>query len=935
MQSIDAFAARRALSRSFVLFLFLLVSWFAAPHARAIECPSAYAEAGAFPTDPLCPLKAASADFGGMGGYICGNPLTIAAYCGGASSGGDTVEPVPAEGASAEDGDLPDGQPGDTGGCAADATAGCGGSTSGADPVNLSTGQFRLVAHDLHVADTLALDVARVYRSSTYDASGRPLAGVFGVGTTFAYDSYLVFSAANGSGVRLRVELRLPSGVRVPFTPRTGTMTVWDNLTSPGGYYRARINGGSAGMTLTLRDGRVQQFTMVDGLYRLSRVQDRNGNAVVIARDNTSGAITSITSPNGRKLTFTTVTGARGTSLVSRVTDPLGREVSYQYDSQDRLVQFTDAAGGIWKYGWDSKSRLVSVTDPEGSVQVSNTYDDRDRVINQKLADASTFGIAYTLVDGKATQTEVTDRRGSIRRLEFDANGRVVRNTYPAGQPEQQVQTYTYDATGRVTNLTTGGRQYTFVYDANGNRTNEADQSGTLVTRTFDSYSQLLTEAQAGDPQRGVATVYTYDAKGNLLTVTDRLGNRTTWTNDGQGRVLTVTDALKGVTRYTYTNGDLTGVTDPLNRTTQYTTDAAGRVTAIQYPLGNRTKRSLDALDRTTDITDALGGVTRFTWDRNGRLLSQADPRGVTTRYTYNAIGRPVSKTDPLGRSETYTWTPAGQLATVTDRKGQTTAYAYDAAGRLVWKELTPPGADRAMRRLSYAWDAVTGRFSSVSQSGWKDPYFTDNTAMLKYRHDPVTGKVASVFEFPILPGHQTQKYEYAPDSRELTRVVLDNATVDYTRDAEHRITQAQYTLNDEAPKTFTFAYDTLGRRSKATLGNGIAIAYTWDAASQLTGITYSRSDGATLGTLTYAYDAAGRRTSMGGTLARVTLPQPVADARYNGANQLIRWAGQSFTYDANGSLTGDGVNRYGWSVANEFSQLDSADGKKSSIQYQ
>jgi YD repeat-containing protein len=314
-------------------------------------------------------------------------------------------------------------------------------------------------------------------------------------------------------------------------------------------------------------------------------------------------------------------TGARGIPLISRVSDPLNRQVNYVYDAQDRLSQVTDAGGGVWKYGWDSKSRLVTVTDPEGNVQVTNTYDDSDRVIAQKLADGSTFAFAYTVTNGKVTQTDVTDRRGSIRRLEFDANGRVVRNTYPAGQPIQQVQTCTYDATGRVTNLTSGGRQYTYTYDTNGNRSSEADQYGTLHTRTYDSYSQVLTDAQAGDPQRGVTTVYTYDAKGNLLTLTDRLGNRTTLTNDTQGRVLTLTDALKGVTRYSYTGADLTAVTDPLNRTTQYTTDAAGRVTALQDPLGHTTKRTVDALDRTTAITDALGGVTRLSWDRNSRLL--------------------------------------------------------------------------------------------------------------------------------------------------------------------------------------------------------------------------------------------------------------------------------------------------------------------------
>ena len=119
---------------------------------------------------------------------------------------------------------------------------------------------------------------------------------------------------------------------------------------------------------------------MIGGIYRLSRLQDRNGNVVVIARNSTTGAVTSITSPGGRVLAFTSITGSLGTPLMSRVTDPLNRQVGYQYDSQDRLIQVTDAGGGAWKYGWDSKSRLVNVTDPEGNQQVVNTYDDNDRV---------------------------------------------------------------------------------------------------------------------------------------------------------------------------------------------------------------------------------------------------------------------------------------------------------------------------------------------------------------------------------------------------------------------------------------------------------------------------------------------------------------------------------------------------------------------------
>jgi RHS repeat-associated protein len=922
MQVTDALAARRALLRPFVLFFFLLISWFVVPHAHAVECSTLYIKAGAYPADPKCPMQAASADFGGMGGYVCGDIGEINAYCSG-PSGGTVIEPASTDDTVNLDGDATDGQPGGTGCSGGDATAGCGSSTSGGDPVRLFTGQFHLVAHDLHIADTIELDVARVYRSSAYDTSGRPMAGAFGIGTTLNYDSYLMLGAADANGVRQQVQLVLPSGVRVPFTARAGTSTVWDDLTSPGDYYRASITTSGSNRVLTLRDGRVQQFAMIAGMYRLTRVQDRNGNTVTVSRNSSSGVITGISSPNGRALTFTSMVGARGTPLISRITDPLNRQVNYQYDGQDRLTQVTDAGGGVWKYGWDTKSRLVSVTDPEGNQQVVNTYDGSDRVIAQTLADSSKFGFAYTVTDGKITQTDVTDRRGSIRRVVFDANGRVVSNTYPADQPVAQVQTFTRDANGRVTNLTSTDRQYTYAYDANGNRISEADQYGTLLTRTFDSYSQLLTEAQAGDPQRGVSTVYTYDAKGNLLTLTDRLGNRTTWTNDGQGRPLTVTDALKGVTKYTYTGADLTGVTDPLTRTTQFTTDAAGRVTVVQDPLGNITTRTLDALDRTTAVTDALGGVTRFTWDRNGHLLSQADPKGVTTQYTYNAIGRPLTRTDALGHSETYTWNSAGQLATVTDRKGQVTTYTYDAAGRTVQTAFQPRAGAPMSRRWQYGWDSTTGRLTSTADYGpsTRGEMVADGTltSTLMY-YDSVTGKLQGMREMPSALGGWTSRY--APDTRDLAGIDVDLATANYSRDAEHRVTQIQYLVNDEAPRTFGYAYDALGRRSQATYANGITAAYTWDAASQLTGITYKRADGSLLGDLTYGYDLAGRRTKAGGSLAKVNLPQAVNDAQYNAANQLTRWAGRTLSYDLNGNLAGDGVNQYAWNAQGLLSQI-------------
>src|SRR5689334_14977387 len=108
------------------------------------------------------------------------------------------------------------------------------------------------------------------------------------------------------------------------------------------------------------------------------------------------------------------------------------------------------------------------------------------------------------------------------------------------------------------------------------------------------------------------------------------------------------------------------------------------------------------------------------------------------------------------------------------------------------------------------------------------------------------------------------------------------------------------------------------------TLPNGVTLNYGYDAASQLTGITYKLGS-TTLGNLTYAYDLAGRRTGVSGGFARTGTPQAASAATYNVNNQLTQWKGASLTYDANGNLTSDGTNTYTWNARNQLVAISGA----------
>lgn len=148
---------------------------------------------------------------------------------------------------------------------------------------------------------------------------------------------------------------------------------------------------------------------------------------------------------------------------------------------------------------------------------------------------------------------------------------------------------------------------------------------------------------------------------------------------------------------------------------------------------------------------------------------------------------------------------------------------------------------------------------------------------------------------------------------------VSGQSAISYSYDNANRLTQIT-----QGSANVTIVPDSDGRRQSLTLPNGIKMAYSYDAASQLTGIMYTQGSN-TLGSLSYAYDPAGRRMNVGGTFAGTGVPQAVSSASYNVNNQLTNWKGTNLTYDANGNLTNDGTNTYMWNARNRLVSISGA----------
>ena len=165
-------------------------------------------------------------------------------------------------------------------------------------------------------------------------------------------------------------------------------------------------------------------------------------------------------------------------------------------------------------------------------------------------------------------------------------------------------------------------------------------------------------------------------------------------------------------------------------------------------------------------------------------------------------------------------------------------------------------------------------------------------------------------------PATATVNTQYDTAGRRTQMQVVGQTAVTYGWDNANRLTSVTQGSN-----AVGFTYDAASRRTLATLPNLVTIDYGYDDANEITSLTYKRS-GATLQALAYGYDAAGRRTNMSGTAARINLPPALASATYDANNRLANWAGTAQTYDFNGNLTNDGVNTYTWDARDRLTAV-------------
>ena len=322
--------------------------------------------------------------------------------------------------------------------------------------------------------------------------------------------------------------------------------------------------------------------------------------------------------------------------------------------------------------------------------------------------------------------------------------------------------------------------------------------------------------------------------------------------------------------------------------------DAFGRTLASDDELGNRSTFTYvttnDPAVATQKVRDAAGNGSDVYTDERGRSVKTVDTTGATSTQTYNVAGMVLTSTDAKGNIAESKYDVRGRRIIAVDRMQYSTAFYYDVAGnlcRIVDADAGDPAlgyeANATRKHTLYVYDLL-GRKIATRYPDSDDEYeagtFTNGADgqydRIENQYDP-TGKLARKTD-------QTGDY------------------VTFEYDFAGRVKARHYfAANGTLRDSDSYNYAANGRLTSATKGRyANTVSYTYDAAGRRVSETLT-ADGNSR-TTNYAYDFAGRNATLtypDGTVVtrEFTKRNQLAGVSYNSANVISR------TYDAAGRL--------------------------------
>ena len=634
-----------------------------------------------------------------------------------------------------------------------------------------------------------------------------------------------------------------------------------------------------------------------DAQGRLTGYQDRNAIQVSLARDD-EGRVIGVKDHHGEQLVTLTYTGANLTS----VKDYSGREVKYEYTGA-RLSAVIDVLGERWQYHYDANG-LAGYTDPLNQ-RTTYVLGKKDSVQEVKQPDGRWIKYSYGYEqNSEEFYVRQSDQSGLVKEKWYDRLGQLVRQQ-EAGET-QLTRSYllsdrssdvgkiaeAYRLTGRSMAVTReisqrqGRAPSPYVaqmieQDAHGNRTTTEYNKYSQVIRvqyadgseTKTSYDPATNRVSERINERGIKTQYRYDAKGNLIQLTEAAGTPdeaiTTYGYNALGQLAEQNSPTNGDTpaakwQYHYDNkGNRSKVIDPLSFETIYTHDALGNVLTLTNALNKTWISTYDPVGNLTSLTNPLNQTVAYHYDKLGQRTKAIAPNNAEMLTDYNAAGLPKSITDAASAHTVFEYDANQRLVAVIDPLGNKNERQYDARGRLLSQK------DAADNRIQYQYDKE--RLSAIDYPTYSQRYQYDGREQLKSetREYSDGGETKS----------QTEQYSYLADGPLEQHLDAANNPTDTGYDALGRMVSS----SDAVGGITRFAYDKRGNLVQVTDPVGRITQFKYDARNAVIA-EIKPGDATTPRTeRRYSYDAVGNLKQT------ITPDGRVSQYQYDDANRLLQ----------------------------------------------
>jgi RHS repeat-associated protein len=251
--------------------------------------------------------------------------------------------------------------------------------------------------------------------------------------------------------------------------------------------------------------------------------------------------------------------------------------------------------------------------------------------------------------------------------------------------------------------------RYQEAYDAKGNLLSITDTHGQVTALAYSTASTPTSMAPSAgllltvtDP-RGRSLSFTYNAQGNVATATQPDGGVLGYAYDANGNLVTVTYPDTKTRQYVYNESTLTGGTNLPNALTGDIDESGNRLTSVGYnSLGQATMSTLPGGVDLTQVVYNSDSTTSVTYPTGAQAtLSFVVPNGSMHTSTVSAPCGP-SCGQPNAAA---TFDSNGYVASTTDFNGNITAMTHDAYGLL--DQQVDGSGSAAQRTTNTIWDTT------------------------------------------------------------------------------------------------------------------------------------------------------------------------------------------------------------------------------------